>query len=357
MTTRYTRRHFLYGTAAIGGSLLLKACSSSQTASNPSPAASPSPSASATGALKVAIVLPGIITDKAWNQAGYSGLTEIKSRLGAETAYVEKVGQADQVEALSDFARRGFNLVYAHGGQFDASIKQVAPQFPNTFFVGVNGSATGSNHASLLIDHLQASYLCGIIGATLSKSGKMAYLAGQEFQATQDELRGFVLGAKSVKPNIQVSSTFTGDWNDAAKAKEAADAIVSTGADVIYQWLDNASPAVLQTCADKGIYAFGNTADQLNVAPKAVLTSAVKRIDLAIAKLAEFQSKGELKGQVYSLGLEDPQILHLGQFNPVVPKDLQDRVKKTEDAILAKKLTFEPCSDAGKQTRCVKGAA
>ncbi len=77
-----------------------------------------------------------MITDKAWNQAGYTGLTEIKSNLGAETAYIEKVGQADQAEALSDFARRGFNVVYAHGGQFDAAIKQVAPQFPKTFLSG-----------------------------------------------------------------------------------------------------------------------------------------------------------------------------------------------------------------------------
>lgn len=356
MTSRFNRRYFLYGSAALGGSCLLKACGSPPATTPSSPVASPNGAAEA-GKLKVAIVLPGIITDKAWNQAGYSGLDEIKSRLGAETAYVEKVGQADQVEALSDFARRGFNLVYAHGGQFDASIKQVAPQFPNTFFVGVNGAATGTNHASLLIDNLQASYLCGIIGAAMSKSDRMAYIAGQEFQATQEELRGFILGARSVKPAIQVSSTFTGDWNDAARAKEAAEALISTGSDVIYQWLDNASPTVLQSCADKGIYAFGNTADQLEVAPKAVLTSAVKRIDLAIAKLAEFASKGELKGQVYALGLEESDILYLGKFNDVVPRDVRERVNTTEAAILAKKITFERCTEEGKETRCVKGTA
>ncbi len=221
----------------------------------------------------------------------------------------------------------------------------------------MNGAATAPNIASLRLDNLQASYLCGIIGATLSKSKKMAYIAGQEFQATQEELRGFQLGAKSVDPSIQISSTFTGDWNDAAKAKEAVNALLSTGADVIYQWLDNASPTALQTIADKGAYAFGNTADQLNVAPKAVLTSAVKRIDLAIAKLADLASKNELKGQIYALGLEEPDILYLGKFNTVVPAALQDKVKKVEEAIVAKKITFSPCSEAGKETRCVKGAA
>ncbi|EKQ69597.1 putative ABC-type transport system, periplasmic component/surface lipoprotein [Leptolyngbyaceae cyanobacterium JSC-12] len=357
MTVQFNRRKFLItGTAALTGSFLLKACASPP--SNPDTTASPaSPASPAATDLKVAIILPGVITDKAWNQAGYEGLNEIKTKFGAETAYVEKIGQAEQAEALSDFARRGFNLVYAHGGQFDAAIQQVAGQFPKTFFVGVNGAASGANIAALRIDHLQASYLCGIIAATISKSKKIAYLAGQEFQATQEELRGLQLGAQSVDPAIQVSSSFTGDWNDAAKAKEAAAALISSGADVIYQWLDNAAPTVLQTASDKGIYAFGNTADQLDVAPKAVLTSAVKRIDLAIAKLAELASKNELKGQIYTLGLEEPEILFLGKFNSAVPADLQDKVKKTQSAILDKKITFESCQEGGKETRCVKGAA
>lgn len=351
------RRFLLTGSAAVAGSMLLKACSNPS--APPDTTASPNTTSGSPAAsgFKAAIILPGVITDKAWNQAGYEGLNVVKTKLGVETAYVEKIGQAEQAEALSDFARRGFSLVYAHGGQFDAAIQQVAGQFPKTFFVGVNGAASGANIASLRIDHLQASYLCGIIAANMSKSKKIAYLAGQEFQATQEELRGLQLGAKSVDPSIQVSSSFTGDWNDAAKAKEAIEALISTGADVVYQWLDNAAPTVLQTASDRGVYAFGNTADQLDVAPKAVLTSAVKRIDLAIAKLAELASKNELKGQVYTLGLEEPEILYLGKFNAAVPTGVQDKVNVTKDAILAKKITFENCQEGGKETRCVKGTA
>ncbi|PSB27003.1 BMP family protein [Stenomitos frigidus] len=358
MTGKYDRRQFLvYGSAALGSSLLFNACANSPTtSSSPAPsAASPSAAPSASG-FKAAMVLPGIITDKAWNQAGYTGLEEIKSKLGAETAYVEKVGQADQAEALSDFARRGFNLVYAHGGQFDAAAKQVAAQFPKTFFVVVNGAATGPNVASLRLDNLQISYLCGILAATVSKTGKLAYIAGQEFLATQEELRGYTLGAKSVKPTIKVSSTFTGDWNDAAKAKEAVDALVSAGADVVYPWLDNAAPTALKTAEEKGAYTIGNTVDQFDITPKSILTSAIKRIDLAIGKLADLSSKNELKGQLYSLGLEEPDILYLGKYGSAVPKALQDKVKTIEESILAKKITFESCSEGGKETRCVKGA-
>lgn len=261
------RKFLLYSSAALGTSMLLKACS------NPTPTQTSNSPTAAGGdeGFKVAIALPGVISDKAWNQAGSEGVSIAKQKLGAETAYVEQVAQPDQAEALSDFARRGFNVVFAHGGQFDAAVEQVATQFPKTFFVAVNGSVNAENVAALRIDRLQTSYLCGIIAAAMTKTNRLAYLAGQSFEATLQELRGFELGAKSVKPNVQISSSFTGDWNDIAKAKEATLAIISSGADVIYQWLDNSSPAVLQAASDKEIYAFGNMTDQLNLGLSALL--------------------------------------------------------------------------------------
>lgn len=354
MTKEISRRKFIYyGSAAFGASLLLKGCNGTPTGTQTT-VSNTTTSADNKKDVKVAIALPGIITDKAWNQSGYEGVETAKKKLGVETAYIEKVGQPDQVEALADFARRGYKLIYAHGGQFDAAIQQVATQFPNTFFIGVNGAVSGANIASLRIDHLQASYICGMIGALMSKSNQMAYLAAQSFQATDEEKRGFELGAKSVKPDIKITASYTGDWNDAAKAKEATLALISAGADVIYQWLDNASPAVLQTASDKGVYTFGNTTDQLNIAPKSVLTSAVKRLDLAIAYLAEQFINNQLKGQIYTLGLERPDILYLGQFNSAVPKEVIQKATQTKDAILTKKITFQPCKVDDKNTRCVK---
>lgn len=344
MKLNFSRREFVfYGAATFATSLLLKACSSNST----------STSTSGDG-FKIAIALPGVITDQAWNQSGYEGVNLAKQKLNAEVAYVEQVAQADQTEVLTDFARRGYNLVFAHGGQFDAAIEQVAAQFPNTMFVGVNGNTQAENVAALRIDHLQGSYLCGIIGAAVTKSNKLAYIAGQEFPATQEELRGFELGAKSVKPNIQIVSTFTGDWNDVAKAKEATLALISAGADVIYQWLDASAPVVLQAASDKGVYAFGNTKDQLDIAPKAVLTSAVKRLDIAIAYLAELAQQNQLKGQIYTIGLERPDILSLGNFGKSVPQAVQQNALQVKQEIVEQKITFTSCQEGGRNTRCIK---
>lgn len=347
MAKTFQRRKFLLaGSMALGSSLLLKACTNPTTDS--------STETSKSQDFKIAIILPGIITDRAWNQSGYEGIELVKKTLQVETAYSEQVEQAQQAEALSDFARRGYQLVYAHGGQFDAAIQQVAPQFPDTFFVGVNGAVTGQNIASLRIDHLQGSYLCGIIGALMTKSKKMAYLTAQSFQATDEELRGFELGARSVQPDTEIIASYTGDWNDAAKAKEATLALISSGVDVVYQWLDNASPAVLQTCAQKNVFAFGNTSDQLAVAPTAVLTSAVKRLDRAIAYLAELALQGNLKGEIYTIGLDTTDIFYLGQFGEMLPEQVKAKALETRSKILEQKILFEPCEVEGKVTRCVK---
>ncbi len=330
MSINLNRRKFLgYSTAVFSG-ILLKACSNNQTST---PTAT-----SGEDAFKIAIALPGAITDKTWNQSGYEGVQLARQQLGAETAFLEQIPQAEQTEVLTDFARKKYNLIFAHGGQFDAAIQQIAPQFPDTFFIAVNGAVKGDNIAALRINHQQASYLCGIVAASMTKSNQIAYIAGQKFAATEEELLGLELGAKSVNPKIKVTSTFTGDWNDASKAKEATLALISTGADVIYQWLDNASPAVLQTAAEKNVYAFGNTKDQLEIAPKAVLTSAVKRMDLAIAYISELAKNKQLKGDIYKIGLENSDILSLGKFGDMVSGDIQKKAMDAKQGIVEDKI-------------------
>ncbi|MGD1909796.1 MAG: BMP family protein [Rivularia sp. (in: cyanobacteria)] len=333
MSFNFSRRKFIwYSSTVFSTSLLLKACGKNES----------STSTNSEEAFKIAIALPGSITDGAWNQSGYEGIQLATQKFGAKIAFLEQVPQAEQTEVLTDFARQKYNVIFSHGGQFDAAIQQVAPKFPDTFFIAVNGAVKGDNIAALGIKHPQASYLCGIIAASMTKSNKIAYIAGQEFAATREELRGLELGAKSVNSKIQVTSTFTGDWNDVAKAKEATLALISTGTDVIFQCLDNASPAVLQTAAEKGIYAFGNTKDQLEIAPKAVLTSVVKRIDLAIADIAELAKNKQIKGDIYTIGLEKPDILNLGKFGDMVPENIKKKVLDTKQQILDNKIKINP---------------
>lgn len=348
MATSFNRRKFLtYGAATATTSLLLKACSPGST---PDAADSSAEGAevAAKGASSLAIVLPGTITDGGWNQLGYEGVKRAGEELGIDVAYVEQVKNADQTEALTDFARQGYGLVVGHGGQFDAAIEQVAGQFPETFFLGVNGDIVGDNYACVRTNYNQMLYLSGMIGAAMSTTKKMAYLAGMEFKSTQQQGVAMDLGAKAMDPSAEVISSFVGDFNDIAKAKESALALISSGVDVIFHNLDKSAPAVLKACEEAGIYAFGNNIDQFELAPEAILTSAVQDIGGAITMVAALAGKGEIESKKYVIGLETPELVRFGTFNEAVPEDVRDQMEAVKADMVAGKLTFEDTEENGK---------
>ncbi len=344
MANPFNRRQFLgYGMATALSSVLLKACASPTAEGGADDAASETPLET-----RLAIALPGTITDGGWNQLGYEGVKQAGDELGVEVAYVEQVDNADQTESLAGFAREGYGLVVGHGGQFDAAIEQVAAEFPETFFLGVNGDIAGDNYACVRTNYNQMLYLSGMMGAAMSKTKKLAYLAGMEFKSTQQQGAAMDLGAKAMDPSAEVVSSFVGDFNDIAKAKESALALIASGVDVIFHNLDNSAPAVLQACEEAGIYAFGNNVDQFELAPKAILTSAIQDIGGAITMVAALAATDEIEGKRYVIGLETPELVRFGTFNEAVPADLRAKVDQVAADMVANKLVFEDAEENGK---------
>ena len=182
---------------------------------------------------RVAIVLPGTITDESFCQSGYEGLKMIEKELGAEVAYTERVAEPDQVENLRDYARRGYDLVIAHGGQFDDAAKKVAGQFPKVKFLVTNGMAQGPNIANGGLNPTHFGYLVGVVAGKMTKSNKIAFITGNKFPLNDAVAGSFEAGAKQYNPNSEVSVIFTGSWDDVAKAKEAAFAQIARGVDVL----------------------------------------------------------------------------------------------------------------------------
>ncbi|MGB3571843.1 MAG: BMP family protein [Phormidesmis sp.] len=345
MDRRLNRRNFLeYSSAALVASLLLKSCAS--------PDATDS-SVAGDSDFRVAIALPGVITDGGWNQSGYEGMKRTADELGVEMAYVEQVDQPDQTEALADFARQGYSLVAGHGGQFDAAIQQVAAEFPKTQFLAVNGDVAGDNFAAVQTNYMQLCYLCGVMGAMMSETKKLAYITGLSFKGTQLQAKAFELGAKSVDPAVEVAVSFTGDFNDIAKGKETATALIASGVDVMLHNLDNSAPAVMEVAEEKGVYMFGNTTDQLELAPDAVLTSAVQDIGGAIGFVVEAAYENDFEGKKYVLGLENPDIASLGRINEaLVPDNVVEEIEALKQEMLANELVFESCEKEKEPAVC-----
>jgi basic membrane protein A len=296
------------------------------------------PEAFAAKKFRVAIVLPGSITDQSFNQTGYEGLKKIEKELNAQVAYTENVSDADQVENLRDYARRGYDLVIAHGGQFDDAAMKVAKEFPKVKFFVTNGRAKGPNISGGGINPTHMGYLSGIVAGSMTKTGKLAWITGASFPLNDANAASFAAGAKRVNPKAELSVVFTGNWDDVAKAKEAAIAQIARGVDILVPALNLASLGVIEAAREKGVYAIGFSKDQLRVAPDTVLCSVIQNYGIVIFHVAKLVKEGKFQGgKIYEFGAETPGVTGIGTPNKIIPKETLELVKEaTEDLVSGK---------------------
>ncbi len=289
---------------------------------------------------KVAIVMPGNITDQSWNQAGYEGLMNAKKELDIEVAYSEKVAQPDQAEAMADYARRGYNVVIGHGGEFQEAANRAARNFPDTMFVVHNGTEPGKNVATLDFYYKQFGYLLGHIAGKMSKSGKVGFIGAQKIKFSTDLVAGYEEGFKQVRPDGQVLIAWTNDWDDIAKGKEAALNQISQGADVVFPTMDNAAVGSLQAAKEKGVWGFYLYYDAITDWPDTVLQSAILDIKAAMVEVLRDAKEGKLEGKNYKMDVNTPAAARLGTYHSAIPADLKAEV---EDLVAQMKAgTLQP---------------
>jgi basic membrane protein A len=276
---------------------------------------------------KVAIVMPGNITDQSWNQAGYEGLMDAKKALGIEVAYSEKVAQPDQAEAMADYARRGYDVVIGHGGEFQEAANRVAKRHPDTLFVVHNGTEPGKNIATLDFYYKQFGYLLGYIAGKMSKSGKVGFIGAQKIKFSTDLVESYEVGFKKVHPNGKVFIAWTNDWDDIAKGKEAALNQISLGADVIFPTMDNAAVGSLQAAKEKGVWGFYLYYDSIVDWPDTVLQSAIMDIKAAMVDLLALAKAGKAEGKNYNMDVNSPKAARLGTYHSAIPADVKAEVE------------------------------
>ena len=302
------------------------------------PAAAPAPAQTeAAKPFKVAMVLHGAINDKSWNEAGYNGLVKIKEDLKVETAYQEKVALADAENAMRTFASQGYDLVIGHGDEFSEAGKVVAPEFPKVKFAVVNGAYTAENLMSISMFDEQLTYLTGVIAAMTTKTGKVGFIGGLEIPPVIRNGNGFEMGAKATKSDITVVKTIIGDFNDAAKGKEAALAMAEQGVDVIYYYVDQAMLGIQEAAREKNVKLIGCIFDQHEMAPDLILTSAIQDTPTAIFLAAKGAMEGSFKGETVLYGLDSGALI-LAPYYDAVPKEVQDKVQQTMQDIIDGKI-------------------
>ena len=210
-----------------------------------------------------AIVLPSSKDDKAFSQAGYTGVVNAAKKTGAKVIFQENVPVSSATEALRNLAAQKPTVVMALGGQFADAIAAVAPDFADVQFVGVNGAKTGPNLSSWSLAEGEVAYLAGVLVASENPGiKKIARVAGITIAPLKLGTAGFIDGARSVDPSIEYVNTFTGNMDDVAKAKEATLAAANAGAKFVYTGMNNALVGQEQAADEAGIQLINNTTNK-----------------------------------------------------------------------------------------------
>ena len=325
---------------AIGAALAIGACAKSDTKS-----AESAPSGSA---FKVALLTPGPISDQSWNGGAYKGLTWIRDSLGAQISNIQTKTPAEFEENFRQYGAQGYSLVIGHGFEYQDAAKRVAPEFPKTTFLTTSGSTSGPNLAGITFGFSDASYLAGLLAASMTKSNKIGVIGGQELPPVVESFKAFEQGAHAANPAIKVVSSYIGNWDDVNAGKEQALAQLSQGVDVIFQNADAAGIGVFQAARDKkNAYVIGSNSNQNDVAPDVTLGSVVIDLPLAFLDIAKEVKAGTFKPRVVQFG-EAEHVVTL-VLNPAlesrVPAAAKARIDSTQTLMLAGKMTIAAAHD------------
>jgi basic membrane protein A len=292
--------------------------------------------------MRVAMVLSGPVNDNSWNSTGYNGLKKIEAGLGAEIAFSDQVPVPEFEEAFRDYASKGYDLVIGHGGEFSDAAAAVAAEFPEVRFSVVNGNINAENLSTFEVCDEEVAFLAGTVAGLTTKSNIVSAIGGMEIPPTYRSLEGFKAGVSYVNPKADVLVTLTGSFEDAAKAKEAAMAHLERGADIVFYYLNAASPGVIQAAQAKGAKAIATITDQYEQAPDTILTSALSDLSQLVYLIGEQAQAGELRGESYTIGVAHEEIADLASFRGQVSAEIEEKVATIKQDLINGKIQVLP---------------
>jgi basic membrane protein A len=292
---------------AVVAALLLASCTG-EGASSPAPAASPSKPT-------VGLVFDiGGRGDKSFNDAAWRGLERASRELGLEVETFEPVDGSDRESAVRMLAARGVPLIFAIGFMFTDDVDRLAAEFPAVKFACVDyalapGKKPAANVLAIRFKEEEGSFLVGALAALVSKTGTIGFVGGMESPLIKKFEAGYRAGALAAQRGTEVVVGYAGSTGDAfrnpARGKELALAQFARGADVVFHASGSTGLGVFEAAREKEKLAIGVDSDQAEEAPGHVLTSMVKRVDVAVFEAARTWRDGGPWGGVREMGLAE----------------------------------------------------
>ena len=280
---------------------------------------------------KMAAIFPGVITDSDYNTLGYLGLEAVKKDMGIETAYSESVAVPDTEGVIREYIDAGYNIIFTHGGQFMSKTVEMAKQFPDVYFIGEGDGAVKDPPPNLwVIDrNFQVGfYGIGALAALQSKTGKIGYLGGLTLPFSYAEVHAMQQAIDDLGLDVKLTPVWVGNFNDPAKARELADAMIADDNDVLVGSLNQGMLGVFEAvkATPKTVWVTAKYTDKSSFAPDNYITSLLYDFAGPMKEIVSKIQSGETGGY-YPLGFDTGVSLQ-------EPQHVSDEVKKQVDQII-----------------------
>ena len=282
--------------------------------------------------------------DKSFNEGAYNGIERFKKETGTAYTDFEISNDTQREQALRRFAQKGFSPIIAVGFGHGSALEKVAKEFPAVKFAIVDSVVDLPNVQSVVFKDQEGSYLAGMIAALTSKTGKVGFIGGMDVPLIRRFQCGYEQGVKAANPKAEVLANMTGTtpaaWSDPTRGGELAKNQFSRGVDVVFAAAGGTGVGVYQAAKDQGKLAIGVDSNQNHLHPGTMLTSMVKRVDVAIYTLAMSAKNGTWKTGTTVLGLKEQGVgLAMDANNEkLVSAEVKKKLATAEADIVAGKI-------------------
>ena len=314
---------------------------------------SPEPAAASTNAKPAFVVLVtdvNQLNDHGFNQLAYQGLKRAQKQLGIQGAVYQSPSAQAYIPNLAQAARKGADLVVSVGFDQATAVAKVAKQFPKTHFAIIDVDQTTlagkpKNVEGLIFREQEVGYLAGYLAGLVEKQkgGKatIGSVGGQKQPPVDRYIAGYRAGAKKADPGIKLLNTYSQDWVDQAKCKQAALDQISAGASIVFQVAGGCGLGALDAAKEKGVWGIGVDADQSYLGSE-VLTSAMKRVDTSVYATIQQVLAGRFAGGTNAVFSLKNNGVGLGKISPKVPKSYVLKLQQIARDIATGKIAHIP---------------
>lgn len=294
----------------------------------------------------------GGLGDKSFNDLSYEGLKRAEQELGVEIKVLESKEITDYESNIDQLANAGYSPIFAVGFLMTDTVSKMATQYPDVQFGGVDEffDPVPPNVVGLTFKEHEGSYLAGVVAGLATKEKSLSdkindknvigFVGGMDVPLIKKFEAGFIAGAKSVNPDVQVISLYAGNFTDQAKGKELGYSLIEKGADVIYAAAGAVGLGTIEACKEKGALFIGVDADQYLTVPNSgdvMLTSMMKRVDVAVFETIKAAVEGNFPGgTIKEFGLKEGGVglAPFHDFESKVPQSIKDAVEKAKQGII-----------------------